>query len=293
MDDISKSGKTQEDKYAAVWLSHSSISDFQKCPRLYYYNNIYKNPLSGRKISIMKPSLSLGQVVHKVTEELSQLPVEDRLKMPLAKRYDELWETVSGKKGGFLSVEEEKTYKDRGYVMLDRLEKHPGLILNKALKIKQDLPHYWFSEKDNMILCGKIDWIEYLEATNSIHVVDFKTGMRKEKSDSLQLPIYLLLLKHTQSREIAKMSYWYLYTDDEPEEVALPDEVDAHDRIMKIAQRIKLARQLNHFTCPVDEKNGCRACAPYEAIVKGKGEFVGVGEYNKEVYILTEKSVAL
>lgn len=294
MDDTShKTEKTQEDEYAAVWLSHSSISDFLKCPRLYYYVNIYKNPLSGRKISIMNPSLGLGQAVHGVIEELSQLPVEERFSQPLAKRYDELWESVTGKKSGFLSPQQEKEYKDRGYQMLSRLESNPGPLIRKALKIKQDLPHYWFSEKENMILCGKIDWIEYLEKTDSIHVIDFKTGKRKEKEDSLQLPIYLLLLKNTQSRTIEKMSYWYLISDDEPQEVQLPDEDDAHDKIMKVALRIKLARQLKHFTCAVDEKTGCSACAPFEAVIRGKGEFVGVGEYNKEVYILTEKSIAL
>lgn len=285
--------KTDDDKYGAIWLSHSSISDFLKCPRLYYYANMYKNPRSGKKISIIKPALALGQVVHGALDELASLPVDQRFGEPLEKRITRMWETIAGKKGGFQSDDQENDYKNRALQMVQTVQQHPGPLASKALRLKQDLPNYWFSEEDNMILCGKIDWIEYLEATDSIHVLDFKTGRTREKEGSLQLPIYLLLLLHTQSRKIEKMSYWYMQLSDTPEEVALPDEDTAKQQIMQIAKRIKLARQLNHFNCEVDEKNGCRHCAPYEAVIKGKGEFVGVGEYNREMYILTESSVAL
>lgn len=285
--------KTDDDKFSAVWLSHSSISDFLTCPKLYYYVHIYKNPRSGRKITIMNPNLALGQAVHAVIEELSLLPSDQRLEKPLLHRFDIAWKSVADKKGGFTSSPQEKEFKDRGIAMLERLEKNPGPLLHKALKIKQDLPHYWFSEEENLILCGKVDWLEYLEDQDAVHVIDFKAGRRKEKEDSLQLPIYLLLLKNTQSRKVVRMSYWYLHSSDEPTEVPLPGEEDAKERIMKIGKRIKLARQLNHFACSKDEKNGCIACGQYEAVIKGKGEFVGVGEYNKEVYILPEKSVAL
>jgi len=32
----------EKDKFAAIWISHSSISDFLKCPRSYFLKNIYK-----------------------------------------------------------------------------------------------------------------------------------------------------------------------------------------------------------------------------------------------------------
>lgn len=285
--------KTNDDKYSAVWLSHSSISDFLKCPRLYYYNNVYKNPKSGRKITIVNPPLVLGQVVHGVIDDLSSLPSSERLTSPLRDRLDEKWKTIEGKKGGFSTESQEKEYKERAYAMLDNIHEHPGPITRKAVKIKQDLPHYWLSEEKNLILCGKIDWIEYLEETDSIHVIDFKTGRSKEKEGSLQLPIYYLLIKNTQNRNVVKMSYWYLQTDDEPLEVPLPDYEESLEKIMNIGERMRLARQLNHFICSKDEKNGCTYCGKFEAIVKGQGEFVGVGEYNKEVYILKDEAVAL
>lgn len=241
----------------------------------------------------MNPHLALGQAVHKVLDDLSQLPADTRFNENLLHMYDEAWKNVSEKKGGFSSDSQEKEFKDRGVVMLKRVAEHPGPLTHKALKMKQDLPHYWFSEKDEIILCGKIDWIEYLEDSDSIHILDFKTGRRKEKGESLQLPIYLLLAKNCQSRAVSKMSYWYLDSEDSPQEVDIPDYDESIDRIMKVAQRIKLARQLKHFKCAVDEQHGCTACLPYQAVIQGKGEFVGVGEYNKEIYILPDEAVTL
>jgi hypothetical protein len=57
--------------------------------------------------------------------------------------------------------------------------------------------------------------------------------------------------------------------------------------VLKIAKEIKLARQLNRFRCPEGE-NGCFACRPFEKIIKGEAEFVGVGGYNQDIYILPQ-----
>lgn len=283
----------EKDKFAAVWVSHSSISDFLSCPRAYYISNVYKNPRTGRKITLMKPPLALGQAVHAVLDDLSNLPVDKRFTKPLSERFEEKWQAVSGKKGGFTSDREEEQYKKRGVDMLERVEDHPGPLKRKALKMKQDLPHFWLSEEKNIILCGKIDWIEYMEDKDAVHIIDFKTGKRREKSDSLQLPIYFLLANECQSREVDGVSYWYLDNEDEPEVVDLPAGKEARESIMKVAERIKLARSLNHYKCSVDPQNGCRNCSPLEAVLKGHGEFVGVGEYNKEVYILSDDAVSL
>lgn len=285
--------KTSDDIYSAIWLSYSALSDILACPKSYYYSYVYKNPKTGRKIGLVNPFMSLGQSFHAVMDILSLLPADERFAKPLKDRFETTWENVSGKKGGFTSEKQEAEFKERGLGMLQRLEANPGILLNKALKLKQDLPYFWLSEKENMILCGKIDWIEYLSESDSIHIVDFKTGQRTEKEDSLQLPIYYLLAKNCQTREISKLSYWYVTKDDEPSEIPIPDYDESYDRIMKVASRIKLARQLNHFNCSIDPQNGCKNCAPYEAIVAGKAEFVGVGEYKKEMYFLPEEAMTL
>src|SRR3990167_8532201 len=219
------------DKYSAGWVSYSSISDFQKCPRAYYLKNIYRNPATGNKVQLASPSLSLGQAVHEVIESLSTLPVEKRFKTNLLQKFDKAWQKVSGKKGGFFAADREHEFKQRGEVMLTKVIKNPGPVGQLAIKIKEDLPNYWLSEPDEIILCGKVDWLEYLPTTDSVRILDFKTGAKKEAVDSLQLPIYLLLVTNTQQRKVAGMSYWYLETDDQPIEVTLPDLAQSHENV--------------------------------------------------------------
>lgn len=274
-----------KDKFKALWLSHSSISDFLKCPRLYYLRNVYKDPLSGHKFNIITPSLSLGQTVHEVVESLSTLPIEERFLVSPLKKFETAWQKVSGEKGGFGSHEQEIEYKERGIRMMQNIIDNPGPLMNKALKLRTDggLPYYWFSESDNIILCGKIDWMEYLPETDSIHIIDFKTGKHDEDSDSLQLPIYLLLSTNLQKRKVEKASYWYLDKNQTPTEVKLPDLNDSIEKIATIAQRLKLARQLQRFIC---KDGGCRHCAPFEEVFKHRGKLVGISEYKQDLYIL-------
>ncbi len=276
----------EQDKYKATWVSHSSISDFLKCPRLYYLRNVYKNPKTGNKMTITSPPLVLGQAVHEVIESLSELPVDERLKISLSKKFDISWLKFTGKLGGFKKHSEELEYRDRGLGMLKIIEESPGPILRKAIKIKSkmNLPNYYLSKEDNIILCGKIDWLEYLEEIDSVHIIDFKTGKNEESDDSLQLPIYLLLATNTQSKKVAKASYWYLGKGGDLTGKELPNERDAFEKVSKVAGRVKLARQINHMKCP---KGGCFACRPYERILAGEGEKVGVSETRQDVYILS------
>lgn len=274
------------DKFAATWVSHSSIGDFKKCPRAYFLKNIYKDPKTGHKIQIATPPLSLGQAVHEVLESLSVLPTQQRLKDSLIDKYEVVWKKFSGKKGGFLSEESEKIYKNRGSEMLKRVYNNPGPIARLAVKLKDDLPAYWLSEDENIMLCGKIDWLEYFAEDNSVHIIDFKTGKYEEDTASLQLPIYHLLVHNCQKRKALKASYWYLATDDHLTTQELPDISQAHEKVLAIARQIKAARKLEKLNC--QNLNGCSSCTSYEKIVKGEGEFVGINDYNQDVYILKD-----
>ncbi len=271
------------DKFTATWVSHSSINDFLQCPRAYYLKNIYKDPSTGHKVTLASPSLSLGQAIHSVLEFLSTLPKDRRFETPLPVRFDEEWEKVSGKKGGFFDKDSEYKYKNRGVEMLRKVFKNPGPIANLSVKMNAELPQYYLSEEQNIMLCGRIDWLEYMAETDSVHIIDFKTGKKKEDNESLQLPIYYLLVHNCQKRKVTKASYWYLETDNNLTEVALPDLEEAHKKVLAIAEKIKLAKQLNKFSCPHD---GCFACKPFEKILKGEAEKVGVGQYGRDIYAL-------
>lgn len=272
-----------KDKYSAIWVSHSSISDYLKCPRAYYLRNVYRDPKTNRKISVMEPPLALGQAVHDTIDSLSKLPTEERFNTPLIDTFEKIWANVTGQKGGFISAEQEEQFKTRARDMISRVSNHPGPLSKKMIKIRQELPYYWLSEEDNIILCGKVDWLEYNEMSDSVRIIDFKTGKFDEDPDSLQLPIYALLASHTQSKPVAAISYWYLDRDDEPVDMPMPDVTLAEKTILELAKKVALARKLGHFKCREGE---CRACRPYEAVLVGKATHVGINTYGQDLYIL-------
>lgn len=275
------------DKFSAVWVSHSSIRDYVQCPRAYYLGNVYKDPKTNRKIAIMSPAMALGQVVHEVIESLSNVPTSERFAISLTKAFEREWEKISGDRGGFKDIDQEKEYKQRGLDMLQRVEAHPGPLLNKTIKIRKELPYFWLSDDENIILCGKIDWLEYLEDTDSVHIIDFKTGKYEEDEESLQLPIYVLLAQECQSREVSKVSYWYLAKENTPYQVPFPDIEKAQLTILELAKRISTARKLQKFTCRRDE-GMCFACRPYERVLQGEATYVGTGQYGQDIYILRD-----
>jgi len=276
------------DKYNAVWVSHSSIADFLKCPRLYFLRNVYRNE-AGKKINITSPSLSLGIAVHETLEGLSKYKAEERFLKPLAETFEEEWKKVSGKMGGFKSLAEENEAKERGKNMILRVAKNPGPLAKKTVKLAMACngmpPNYFLSADENIILNGKIDWLEYIEENDSIRVIDFKTGKNEEKGNSLQLPIYALLLNNLQKRKVSGAAYWYLDHSDEPVLVDLPDIKKAEKDVLEIARKIKEAREKKEFNCPRGG-SGCFACQPFEKILKGQAEFIGVGGYGQEMYIV-------
>ena len=274
-----------QDKYKSVWVSNSSMNDFLQCRRLYYLRNIYKDPTTRKKINITNPSLTLGQSVHEVLEALATLPASERLQQPLLAIYDTVWEKYSGKKGGFRSKPEEEEYKERGRDMLRRVLDNPGPLSNKAIRLKPGQnnmpPNYYLSTDHNIILCGRIDWLEYLPETDSVHIIDFKTGKNEEKDDSMQLPIYCLLVKNCQKRNIHKVSYWYLSQEDGMKERVLPDTDEAAEKILAVALEMKKAREEGVFECA---RLGCWSCLPFEAILKGQAELVNSVGY-QDIYI--------
>ncbi|MEN9338020.1 MAG: hypothetical protein RIQ41_334 [Candidatus Parcubacteria bacterium] len=282
------------DKYSAVWVSHSSMGDFLKCPRLYYLHNMYKDPATGRKMSIVTPHMALGVAVHTVLEELANYPSEERFNRDLRARFEEEWLQVTGLKGGFTSVEQEEEFKMRGKEMINNVIKDPKFLVNKRVKLPKEKmnPNFYLSEKDNIILNGAIDWIEFLP-DETLHIVDFKTGKREESEASLQLPIYLLLCNKLRPLwKVSRASYWYLESDKIVEK-ELPDTETAFRDVYDVALRVKQARDKGDMKCPQGE-SGCMHCRPYEKILQWKAgkldddsvTSVGIGGFNQDIYVV-------
>ncbi len=282
------------DKYSAVWVSHSSMGDFDKCPRMYFCKNIYKNPRTGKKINIVSPHLTLGVAVHEVLEGLGQYPAESRLKQrDLEEWFNAVWKLGTGKRGGFTSEAQEAEFYERGLHMIRAVKGNPRFLTHKIIKLPRETmnPNFYLSEEKNIILNGLIDWIEYLPETDSLHIVDFKTGKNVEREDSMQLPIYLLLCDRLQKRKVTKASYWYL-EHDEIVEKKLPTVADALAQVMPAAERVAEARSKKEFPCLKGEL-GCSHCKPFEAILAlhrneqrdDLPEYVGIGNFGQELYL--------
>ncbi|MDP2741479.1 MAG: PD-(D/E)XK nuclease family protein [bacterium] len=277
-----------QDKYNALWVSHSSIGDYLKCPRAYFLHNIYRSK-DNRKINIVSSFLSLGSAVHETLESLANYKAEERFSHPLEASFEENWKKFSGKTGGFKNEEEEENAKERARQMILMVEKNPGPLAQKTVKLRPSSnnmpPNFFLSEEENIILNGKIDWLEYIPDDDSIRIIDFKTGKNDEDGQSLQMPIYILLLNALQKRKVSGASYWYLERSDKPSPVALQDTFSAREKILSIARQIKSAKEQNIFECH-HGKDGCFACQPYEKILRNEAEFVGLGGYNQEMYLI-------
>jgi ATP-dependent helicase/DNAse subunit B len=274
--------------YNAVWVSHSSIGDYLKCPRAYYLKNIYKDPKSKRKIAIASPALSLGSAVHEVVEGLANFKSGERKNVKILEQFDDVWSKFSGKKGGFSNEIEQREMKERGVAMIKRVKDNIEVLEDKIVKLKDGsggmLPNFLISPEENIILCGKIDWLKYIPEDDSLHIIDFKTGVNEESEDSLQLPIYQLLLKNLQKRKVSGASYWYLNSQDKPKEVKLPDIDESLSRVLDVALLIKGARVNKIFNCKNTE-SGCYACRELERVIKGEAEFVGSSDWQDLYFV--------
>jgi len=272
----SKNGET-------IWISHSAISDFESCPRLYYLRNLYRNPETGHKIQVVNPYLTLGTIIHRTIEEINILPPKKRLDVPLTERLERNWQPYAGKEGGFSCQNEEENFKKRALVMLKRVESSK-VIRNKSYKMEDKLPKVRLFKEQNLILVGSLDWIEILHS-GGFHIIDFKTGRYQENGNSLQLPIYLILASYNFKKPIQKLSYWYLDRDREPVSFKLKPLESYLPIIQEKALRIKKTIDNNRLICKIF--GGCFHCSKYEKVLQGRAKCVGYdSQMNRDLYFL-------
>jgi ATP-dependent helicase/DNAse subunit B len=263
--------------------------------------------------------MSLGSAVHSVIEPLANLKVAERIDIlnsfteknesQLQHKFEDIWKKYSGLMGGFESIEEEKEYKERGLKMIQNVIENPGPIIKKTVKFYSGdfIPNIYLSEKENIILCGLVDWVEYLEENNLLRVIDFKTGLKDEKDDSMQLPIYKVLVESLQKRPVDSGAYWYLDRDKFYKVKEIPDEdVElVKEKLLEIGKQIKKKKTAktpkeveSNFKCKYSENGeGCKYCREVEMIYQfDKGllstdnaplvKYLGVGEYKQDLYFV-------
>lgn len=268
----------------AVFISPSSLADFEKCPKLYYYRHVYKTPDTGLKIQIINPALALGQAVHDTIERFVLLEPSARTKSALEEIFATVWQGLSGEKGGFGSADEEKTFRERGEAMLENFFGNDHFLMAQKAK----MPEFLKAELgDDLILTGKLDWIE--KVGDGYHLVDFKTGKNEEKEGSVQLPIYVVLAGKILGTDDIKASYWYLDQGKELRDFSLPDLPEFALDLKRKGLVIKKSRLTNSFVCPKGES--CWACRDMMTVIVGKkGKLVSIDSARKqEIYILPKE----
>ncbi|MCL5935537.1 MAG: PD-(D/E)XK nuclease family protein [Firmicutes bacterium] len=269
----------------AIFLSHSSLSDFQKCRRAYYLKNVYRDGVHGYKLLITSPYLSLGSLVHDTIHwyfTRSENPTPEQT----IRQFRLFWGKFRGKRGGFTTVEDEAVFGKRGLSMLDNFLKNTA-VLGQGMPTAS-FPN--FTIEDNLVFTGNMDYVEKLP-DGSLHVVDFKTGAKDEDGPT-QLYLYALMAENFYRRPVKKASFWYLDRESAPREVVLESREQTFRWLLERARQVKEAWQENKWVC-THPNPPCRDCRDYEAILEGKGEFMFTDErYKKEVYFLDRSESA-
>ncbi len=252
-----------------IWLSHTSLGDFEKCHKLYYLRNWYRDNTKGNnfRIQVASPYLSLGQAVHDAIDHfVTRYPVNIRTKDKLFHEYDRAWNIRPSLRGGFKDPDQEKYFKDRGEAMLERFFNHPHFASGETLRI--DFPKLPILGEDTAILVGNFDWLEKTES--GLHILDFKTGTSEEEG-SIQLPLYALLAQHNLKLPVEKVSYWYLDRDDEPIEIDLGNIDNVLESVKAKAIEIESLLATKDFVCKQDPCTQ-RDCLIYQKVASGTGQ---------------------
>ncbi len=267
-----------------LWISHSAITDFNSCSRLYYFKSVYRNPQTGNRVQIVNPYLSLGSAVHETIDELLDLSPSKRINASLSRRLERIWKKYEGKKGGFISGKQENEFKQRGTKMLKRVE-GSDMLSEKSLEREKSLPKMSLSE--GVELVGSFDWIEVLK-DGSLHIIDFKTGKKEENEKSLQLPIYHILAQNNYGKKVKKLSYWYLEKNSKPTSKKVGDMNESMAEIKFKSEEMKRAVDNSNFSCS-SPYHKCFWCRKYESVLSGKAEFIGTDEkMKKDLYYLAD-----
>lgn len=271
----------------AIFISNTSLNDFLSCPLSYYLRNVYRNPQTGYRIQIASPYISLGATVHDAIRWSLENQNNPSL-LQLNDQFRNFWWKYHGKRGGFISSEDEKTFGQRGLKMLENFSQNYSK-LEKMVKSAK-FPKYLLI--DNVILTGNLDYVGELP-DGSLHVIDFKTGA-KDVDSPLQLYIYAILAENYYEKPVSKMSFWYLDRDSEPKEAVLEPLEKTLDWLKEKAKEVKKALEEGKWVCKNSPElaEGCRDCRDYQAILDGKGEFMFSDHvYKKDVYYFDGKTV--
>ncbi len=240
--------------------------------------NRYRNPKNGYRLQIVSAPMTLGSLVHDAIKwylETGRTADKD----DVIKKYRNHWLKYRGKRGGFKTTEEEALFGKRGLAMLNN-------FFDNLSVLEPNLAEYGFLKHlidGDIVLNGKVDFVGLLP-DGSLHIMDFKTGM-KDEEDPLQLHIYAILAESNFQKPVSKISFWYLERESGPREAVLDRLEDRLEWIRNKALEIKKAISENAWDCI--KGDSCIECRNYQLVIDGKGEYLFSDDnFKKDVYFL-------
>ncbi len=268
-----------------IWISHTSLNDFDKCKQLYYLRNLYRDKKYGNnfRIQVASPYLSLGEAVHDAIDNfITRYTVSERNKDKLIYEFNRGWNLKPGRVGGFRDEAQEKEFKERGEAMLERFYKNS--YFSKGNPIRTEFPKLPLIGTDDAVLVGNFDWLE--ETAEGLHILDFKTG-KEEEETSQQLPIYALLAEYNLKKPVSKVSYWYLDRDDEPVEKSIPDLTQTLEKVKQKALEFQNTIKNKEFACTTNV-GYCKSCHEYHKAINDQAEHIQTDfKRKREVFYLS------
>ncbi len=182
------------DGVAAVGsLSPSRAGDFMTCPLLYRFRTIDKLPESS------SPAAVRGTVVHKVLEELFDLPAAERTPLRAAEMVAPAWETLLTEDPTLAEVFEEDGPEIGSWLLSCResLERYFALEDPRRLEPADREVYVETLLDSNLLLRGIIDRLD-VAPTGQVRIVDYKTGRAPgpgfESKALFQMKFYALVL---------------------------------------------------------------------------------------------------
>jgi DNA helicase II / ATP-dependent DNA helicase PcrA len=180
-------------------LSATAFNNYLECPWKYFYRNLIRIPEAPNK------SLLFGQAIHSALKNYF-----DNLIKGKEINKNNLIEYFTLSLNGFpLQKGEYEEALEKGIKALTKYYEYYSSLWRKNVLAEYSIKGIELAE--NIVINGKIDKIEILDTSNTVNVVDYKTGKPKTRNDLLsktknadgnyyrQLVFYKLLLDNYQN----------------------------------------------------------------------------------------------